>query len=57
MPGGAVAAKHGSGCVLSAAITANLALGDPLVRACGKAKAYTYQFLKSNSSLLGLHQT
>lgn len=47
--------KHGSGCVLSAAITAQLALGEVLESACSKAKAYTYQFLQSSSSLLGKH--
>lgn len=47
--------KHGSGCVLSAAITAQLALGDNLKDACIAAKKYTEQFLKSNKSLLGFH--
>lgn len=45
--------KHGSGCVLSASITANLAHGFPLDEACRKAKHYTEIFLKSNESLLG----
>lgn len=48
-------AKHGSGCVLSAAITANLALGDDLLTACTKAKNYVEQFLSSHPSLLGYH--
>ncbi|WP_225869637.1 hydroxymethylpyrimidine/phosphomethylpyrimidine kinase [Pedobacter psychroterrae] len=52
---GEVYQKHGSGCVLSAAITANLALGFPLDEACRKAKHYTELFLKSNESLLGYH--
>ena len=47
--------KHGSGCVLSAAITANLSLGCSLEEACRKGKIYTAQFLQSNSSLLGYH--
>ncbi len=47
--------KHGSGCVLSAAITANLALGQELLSACKNAKSYTEQFLLSNSTLLGNH--
>jgi len=51
----AVTAKHGSGCVLSAAITANLALGFDLVDACKNAKIYTEQFLNSNKTLLGYH--
>jgi len=50
-----LSAKHGSGCVLSAAIVANLALGEDLKTACQKAKKYVEQFLGSNSSLLGFH--
>ncbi|MGV3639598.1 MAG: hydroxymethylpyrimidine/phosphomethylpyrimidine kinase [Adhaeribacter sp.] len=50
-----VSAKHGSGCVLSAAIAANLALGYPLHRAVLRAKCYTTRFLSSNPSLLGYH--
>lgn len=48
-------AKHGSGCVLSAAITANLALGVELSKACVNAKKYTEQFLGSTTTLLGYH--
>ncbi|MBB5437477.1 hydroxymethylpyrimidine/phosphomethylpyrimidine kinase [Pedobacter sp. AK017] len=47
--------KHGSGCVLSAAITARLAKGDHLLQACISAKKYTAHFLNSNNSLLGYH--
>jgi len=47
--------KHGSGCVLSAAITARLALGSTLKEACRHAKQYTEGFLNSNRSLLGYH--
>ena len=47
--------KHGTGCVLSAAILANLAMGDGLVDACRKAKQYINKFLESNSTLLGEH--
>ena len=50
-----VSPKHGSGCVLSAAITANLALGFDLINSCKNAKTYIEQFLKSNSTLLGYH--
>lgn len=50
-----ISAKHGSGCVLSAAITAQLARGENLESACRKGKLYTLDFLKSNSSLLGKH--
>ena len=50
-----VTAKHGSGCVLSAAITANIALGEDLLTACTNAKKYIEQFLSSNNTLLGYH--
>lgn len=49
--------KHGSGCVLSAAITAQLAAGSLLPAACITAKHYTEKFLASHSSLLGYHIT
>ena len=48
-------AKHGSGCVLSAALTAQLALGNNLNTAAQNAFNYTYQFLSSNNTLLGYH--
>ncbi len=48
--------KHGSGCILSSAITANLAKGFKLHRACMKAKQYTAEFLNSNKDLLGYHK-
>lgn len=48
--------KHGSGCVLSAAITANLAKGFKLHRSCLKAKNYITEFLNSNEGLLGYHK-
>ncbi|MHA6249679.1 bifunctional hydroxymethylpyrimidine kinase/phosphomethylpyrimidine kinase [Pontibacter sp. CAU 1760] len=47
--------KHGSGCVLSAALTALLAQGYPLHKACRRAKDYTTRFLNSNATLLGYH--
>jgi hydroxymethylpyrimidine/phosphomethylpyrimidine kinase len=47
--------KHGSGCVLSAAITANLTLGKDLKEACSLAKNYIEKYLSSNNSLLGYH--
>ena len=49
--------KHGSGCVLSSAITANLAGGNNLQRSCLKAKDYVTKFLMSNKTLLGYHKT
>lgn len=47
--------KHGSGCVLSSAITANLALGHNLKSACMEAKVYIEKYLNSSSSLIGYH--
>lgn len=47
--------KHGSGCVLSSAISANLALGLDLITSCKNAKKYIEQFLTSNETLLGYH--
>jgi hydroxymethylpyrimidine/phosphomethylpyrimidine kinase len=47
--------KHGSGCVLSAAITARLAQEHALSDACHLAKRYVETFLNSNQSLLGYH--
>ena len=48
--------KHGSGCVLSASITAYLAKGKTLTEACISAKKYTENFLNSNETLLGYHK-
>ena len=48
--------KHGSGCVLSAAITAALANGFSLEQACREGKAYTFGYLQSAPSLLGHHR-
>lgn len=48
--------KHGAGCVLSAAITANLARGYPIRKACLKAKDYVTWFLNSNQTRLGYHK-
>lgn len=47
--------KHGSGCVLSSAITANLALDLDLKTACLNAKKYIETYLQSNSTKLGYH--
>ena len=51
----AMTAKHGSGCILSAAIAANLALDHPLVESCKLAKQYIEKRLKSNLNLLAYH--
>ena len=47
--------KHGSGCVLSSALTANLALGYPLPIAAERSKRYIEKYLGSNKTLLGWH--
>lgn len=52
----AVTPKHGSGCVFSSALTANLALGFPLKKSCLLAKNYTQRFLASDKNLLGKHK-
>jgi len=49
------AEKHGSGCVLSAAISASLAKGSKLENAVGSGKKYVTDFLKSNNTLTGYH--
>lgn len=48
--------KHGSGCIMSSAITANLAKGFKLGKACLMAKEYITNYLSSNKSLLGFHK-
>lgn len=53
--GGAVYPKHGSGCVLSSSLAANLALGYALPEAALYAKRYISRFLTSNKTLLGWH--
>lgn len=45
--------KHGTGCVLSSAILANVALGKSLPEACKIAKDYMNEFLKSGEGRLG----
>jgi hydroxymethylpyrimidine/phosphomethylpyrimidine kinase len=47
--------KHGSGCILSSSIIANLALGNNLETACRKSKQYIEYALNSNSNLLAYH--
>lgn len=48
--------KHGSGCVLSSAITAYLSQGFPLLKSCYRGKRYIEKVLSSNTSLLGYHK-
>lgn len=47
--------KHGTGCVLSAAIAANLSLGYDLFTSCTHAQAYVLRFIDSDVGLLGFH--
>ncbi|MFW2135672.1 hydroxymethylpyrimidine/phosphomethylpyrimidine kinase [Chryseobacterium sp. TY4] len=47
--------KHGSGCVLSSAIAANLSLGNTMKQACTEAKNYMENYLNSSPNLLGHH--
>ncbi len=47
--------KHGSGCVLSSAITAYLAKGEDLEIACEMGKMYIERYLSSSTTLLGQH--
>ncbi len=49
-------AKHGSGCVFSAALVAALANGRELTDACSQAKDYVTRYIGSDESLLGWHQ-
>lgn len=47
--------KHGSGCVLAAAITSNLALNQTKKEACKNAKTYIEEYLSSTPTLIGYH--
>lgn len=47
--------KHGSGCVLSSAIAANIAKGYTVLEASKRAKQYIESYLNSNHTLLGYH--
>ncbi|MBL4653442.1 MAG: hydroxymethylpyrimidine/phosphomethylpyrimidine kinase [Flavobacteriales bacterium] len=51
-----VSEKHGSGCVFSSALAANLTKGYPIVKACLQSKEYVTKVLESNESLLGYHK-
>ena len=47
--------KHGTGCILSAAILANLSKGHQLYDACFLGKEYINSYLQSANGLLGNH--
>lgn len=48
-------AKHGTGCCLSSAVAARIALGDPLPDACDWAKNYVRELIGSNTGGLAYH--
>lgn len=48
--------KHGSGCVLSSSLAANIACGLTLEQAAIRSKKYIEQFLTSNKTKLGWHR-
>lgn len=50
-----ISKKHGSGCVLSASIVANMALNQNTLTACRNAKIYIENYLSSNTTKLGYH--
>jgi hydroxymethylpyrimidine/phosphomethylpyrimidine kinase len=47
--------KHGTGCVLSAAIAANLTKGESILESCKDGKSYVEKFIFSNNTNLGTH--
>lgn len=49
--------KHGTGCVLSSSICANLAKGLPLNESINRAKDYVANFICSDTGKLGFHNT
>lgn len=49
--------KHGSGCVLSAAIVSQLCLGNNLENSIEHAKIYMTNYLDSSENLLGIHKS
>ena len=52
----ASADKHGTGCVLSAAIVSCLAMGHALPEACRQGQLYVSRFIRSNAGRLGVHR-
>ncbi len=47
--------KHGTGCILSSALTALFSRGFPMVKSCMKAKSFTAKRIISNDSLLAYY--
>lgn len=50
-----ISEKHGSGCVFSSVLIANLAKGSPLSKSVLRTKRYMENFLSSTTDLLGYH--
>ena len=48
--------KHGTGCILSSTLLANLAQEYPMIKACLRAKRYVEKRIVSNPSLLAYHK-
>jgi hydroxymethylpyrimidine/phosphomethylpyrimidine kinase len=48
--------KHGTGCIFSSALLANLALEYPMIKACLRAKRYVEKRIVSNPTLLAYHK-
>ena len=48
--------KHGTGCIFSSALLANLALEYPMIKACLRAKRYVEKRIISNPTLLAYHK-
>ena len=48
--------KHGTGCVLSSAIAANLAKGYPIRKSILRSKRYIERFIESQPHLIGAHR-
>ena len=47
--------KHGTGCVLSSAVTSYLTLGYSLPEACRLGQRYVSDFIRGNNTNLGIH--
>lgn len=48
--------KHGTGCIFSSALLANLAWKYPMIKSCLRAKRYVEKRIVSNPSLLAYHK-
>jgi hydroxymethylpyrimidine/phosphomethylpyrimidine kinase len=48
--------KHGTGCIFSAGLLANLSAGRPMIKSCLRAKQYVEARILSNPTLLSYHK-